>query len=126
VRVIGQAGGNNCHNDFARLVSGVGREVRVTTPWGLSADFDGLGAGRRLYEIKTGFGFVLNTAPSNELIRMAALSRFIDQSSRQQMVADECGYELEWVFNNRHVAELVDGLIEPRVSWRPFRCDIDQ
>ncbi len=122
---VGQRGGNTCHDAFATLVSGMPREWGVETPEGLYADFDGLGAGRMLYEIKTGYGFLLNASPSTQLMREQTIHRFIEQSTNQLRVARRCGYGLVWVFNNRAVADLVNGFIEPPVSSRPFDCNED-
>lgn len=123
---VGQRGGNNCHDAFATLVSGTSREWGVETPEGDFVEFDGLGVDPTLYEIKTGYTYLLSTSPSTQLLREQTIHRFIDQSQLQLHVAERCGYRLVWVFNNRQVADLVDGFIQPRVTYRPFDCDIDR
>jgi hypothetical protein len=122
---VGQRGGNTCHDAFATQVSGSPREWGVETPEGLYRDFDALGAGRMLFEIKTGYGYLLNTSPQTAQMRERTILQFIDQASAQQLIADRCGYGLVWVFNNRAVADLVQGFVEPLVTYRPFDCDED-
>jgi hypothetical protein len=123
---VAQRGGNNCHDAFATSVSGVNREWGVETPEGMYADFDAIGMGGLLYEIKTGYGYLLNTSPSTQLMRERTIHRFIDQSINQLAVATRCGYPLLWVFNDPAVADFVDGFIEPRVTSIPFDCDLDR
>ncbi len=121
-QVVGQRGGNTCHDQFATLVSGSPREWGVETPEGLYVDFDGLGLGKLLYEVKTEYGFLLSNSPSTELMRKETIARFIEQSSLQLAIAERCGYSLLWVFNNKAVAELVQGYIEANVTSVPFKC----
>jgi len=123
---VGQRGGNSCHDAFATLISGSPREWGVETPEGLYRDFDGLGVGRMLYEVKTGYGFLLNTSPATAALRERTLYQFIDQASDQQAIADRCGYDLLWVFNNRAVADLVQGYIAPPVTFQPYDCNEDR
>ncbi|MFI5177524.1 MAG: DUF4157 domain-containing protein [Vicinamibacterales bacterium] len=123
---VAQRGANNCHDQFATSVSGVSREWGVETPEGLYADFDALGQDRVLYEIKTGYRFLLNTSPATYQLRERTIHNFINQSANQLAVATRCGYPLVWVFNDRTVADFVDGFIEPPVTSRPFDCDLDQ
>ena len=123
---VGQRGGNSCHDRFATSVSGVGREWGVETPEGLYADFDARGRDGMLYEIKTGYRFLLNTSPSTYRLRERHIHQFIDQSQNQLAVATRCGYSLVWVFNDPAVASLVDGSIQPPVEAVPFDCDEDR
>lgn len=123
---VGQRGGNDCHDAFATAVSGTSREWALETPEGDYVEFDALSGGRTLYEIKTGYGFLLNTSPSTYLMREATIARFVTQSENQLLVAERCGYPLIWIFNNRAVAEFVDGFIRPTVTYQEFPCDIDR
>ncbi|HEV2805957.1 MAG TPA: hypothetical protein VGW57_13625 [Chthoniobacterales bacterium] len=52
-----------------------------------------------LYEIKTGYTFLLNTSPSTYALREPTIHSFIDQSVNQLAVATRCGYPLVWVLN---------------------------
>ncbi len=121
-----QRGGNSCHDQFATMISGTPREWGVETPEGLFADFDGKGVGRILYEVKTGYRFLLNTYPSTRQMRERTIFRFIEQSENQLAIAMRCGYTLLWVFNDPQVAEFVDGFIQPKVISRSFPCDEDR
>ncbi len=94
----------------------------MTTPKGVSADFDALAHGKQLFEIKTGYGFLLNKADSGKEMRENTLEGLQDQAHRQSLVAHECGYSLTWYFNNKYVADLVSGMIEPKVLYVPFSC----
>jgi hypothetical protein len=125
-QAVGQRGGNSCHDAFATLVSGVPREWGLETPSGLYAEFDALGHDRVLYEIKTGYRYLLGTTPSNYLLRERTINRFIAQSQMQLAVATRCGYPLVWVFNDPAVAAFVDGFIAAPVTSRPFQCDEDR
>jgi hypothetical protein len=123
---VGQRGGNTCHDQFATLVSGVTREWGLETPEGLYAEFDARTPARVLYEIKTGYHFLLNTSPTTYALRERTIHNFVDQSQNQLAVATRCGYPLVWVFNDQRVAEFVDGFIQPPVTWQPFPCGEDR
>jgi Domain of unknown function (DUF4157) len=121
-KATAKRGGNTCHDQFATSISGTNREWTVTSRDGENVDFDALAHGMQLFEIKTGYGFLLNNAPSNRLKQIATLTKFHEQSERQSLIAKSCGYSLTWYFNDKHVTELVDGMIEPKVQYAPFRC----
>jgi len=123
---VGQRGGNTCHDQFAAMVSGVNREFGLETPEGLYVEFDALGLDRVLFEIKTGYGYLLNTSPATRELRERTLHRFIDQALEQTAVATRCGYPLVWVFNNEAVANYVNSFIPPHVTSIPFPCDMDR
>ncbi|MUL34943.1 DUF4157 domain-containing protein [Gloeocapsopsis dulcis] len=125
-RAIAQRGGNSCHDQFATSISGVTREWEVQTPEGFYATFDALGRDRILYEIKTGYRFLLNTSPQTYQLRERTINRFIEQSENQLLVATRCNYPLTWVFNDSQVADFVDGFIQPPVRFQPFPCDEDR
>jgi hypothetical protein len=122
---IAQRGGNTCHDQFATLISGVTREWGVRTPEGAYATYDALGADRVLYEVKTGYRFLLSTSPSTYTLRERTIHQFIDQSQLQLAVATRCGYPLIWVFNDPAVADFVNGFIQPHVTALRFPCDQD-
>jgi hypothetical protein len=117
---------NTCHDQFATSVSGVTREWSVQTPEGMYSTYDALGRDRMLYEIKTGYRFLLNTSPTTYALRERTIHDFIDQSQNQLAVAMRCGYPLVWVFNDSDVADFVDGFIQPRVTFVTFKCDEDR
>jgi len=123
---VGQRGGNSCHDAFATMISGVTREWGVETPEGLYVEFDAYGQDRVLYEVKTGYGFLLNTSASTYALRESTIHRFIDQSQQQLAVAVRCGYPLVWVFSDPDVAAFVDGFIQAPVIAVPYQCDEDR
>jgi hypothetical protein len=122
---IAQRGGDTCHDQFAAMVSGQTREWGVQTPEGLFASFDGYGKDGVLYEVKTGYRFLLGTSPKTYALRERTILHFVEQSENQLDVADRCGYPLLWVFNDAQVAEFVDGFIRPPVTSLTFPCDED-
>jgi hypothetical protein len=116
-----------CHSDFAKTFSGTRREFLVTEPNGISVTFDAK-RGPILYEVKTGYGWILNKKLSPEMEKRKAevIERFQNQHAQQFYVAARCGYELDWYFNNEHVATFFDSLIAPTpVKWKPYDCDTD-
>lgn len=125
-RATAQRGSNSCHDLFATMVSGTSREWGIKTPEGLYADFDARTAGGTLYEVKTGYGFLLNTSPATSLLREQTIHRFIDQSQHQLAIAARCGYPLVWMFNDPRVAALVNGMIQPPVISVSFPCNEDR
>lgn len=118
-----QFGRYPCHADFARSLSGVSREFRVTTPEGLTADFDAMDWGGALYEVKTGYRWV--PFSSNDQARRAVIRRFIDQSQRQMAVAARCHRTLDWYFNDDQAATFFEPLVQPPVHHVPFDCNQD-
>lgn len=116
-----------CHARFAAHVSGVGREVRVITPEGDSVDFDGIDWGQTLYEVKTGYRWLLSTHPAMQARIREVTNRFIDQSDEQYYVADRCGLGLRWVFNEKGVADYFTNTvpIQPPVDYEAFDCKVD-
>jgi hypothetical protein len=121
-------GGNSCHDRFATSVSDVPREWEVITPTGLSDSFDARGQDRHtLYEMKTGYGWlgVRNPSPRQRVMIDRTRERWQEQSAHQQMVADACGYDLVWYFNNRDAEAYARGIIQPPTRYVPFPCDED-
>jgi hypothetical protein len=114
-----QRGGNNCHDDYAFKISGTTRDYDVMTPDGLVASYDGRAHSPTLYEVKTGYGFLLGPDSPR---KQQAIARMQEQAANQQLVADRCGYDLIWFFNEKAVAELMSGLIQPRVRHVKFKC----
>src|ERR1019366_6322851 len=104
-------GRSPCHSDFAMTFSGTRREFRVTEPGGIATVFDAK-QGPILYEVKTGYGWVLNQnlGPEMEQRRNEVINRFQEQAGVQLFIATRCGYELDWYFNSRSVAEFFDPL----------------
>lgn len=124
-KAIAQRGGHTCHDQFATFVSGVTREWAVQTPEGLYETYDALARDRTLYEVKTGYRFLLSTAESTRALREHTIHKFVDQSQSQFAVATRCGYQLVWMFNDRDVATLVNSHIQPTVLAKDFPCDQD-
>ncbi|SFW78415.1 eCIS core domain-containing protein [Chitinophaga sancti] len=116
-----------CHSDYAKLFSGTRLEYRVTTPEGLTADFDAV-RGDLLIEVKTGFEWMLNKNLGEKMKKRKkeTLDRFLEQSIRQMLIGMECGYDVEWYFNSKPVAEMMKELLpHVEVKWRPYDCDVD-
>lgn len=116
-----------CHSDYAKLFSGTRLEYQVTAPDGLTADFDAV-RGDMLIEVKTGYEWLLNKhlSPEMQARKKQVISRFMDQSIRQFLIAAECGYDVEWYFNSKPVADMMrDELPHVEVKWRAFNCDKD-
>lgn len=129
-----QFGRYPCHAAYATSLSGVSREVRVRTPERLSADFDAMDSGRTLYEVKTGYRWMVFVG-SNEA-RAEIIQRFYRQATEQLLIAERCGHPLNWYFNDPYVASFFGaenapypdyfevGLPVP-VWYVPFNCDQD-
>ncbi|WP_158569246.1 eCIS core domain-containing protein [Chitinophaga silvisoli] len=116
-----------CHSDYAKLFSGTRLEYRVTTQQGLSADFDAI-RGDVLYEVKTGYEWMLNKNLGTKMQdrKRQTLARFWAQSINQMQIAMECGYDLEWYFNSKPLAEMMkEELPHVDVKWRPYNCKVD-
>lgn len=124
IEPIGQQFGRYpCHADYATSLSGVRREFRITTPEGLSADFDAMDWGGALYEVKTGYRWVPFT--TSDPMRMSVVDRFITQSQNQMAVAERCHRTLDWYFNDDQAAAFFEALVQPPVHHVPFDCDRD-
>jgi hypothetical protein len=132
---IGQQFGRYpCHAAFATHLSGVSREVRVLAPDGESVDFDAMDYGQTLYEVKTGYRWLVfmgDPVRQNEVI-----TRFWAQAVRQLLVAESCGHILKWYFNDPYVASFFGAVNSPYpnyfqaplpvpVWYEPFNCDVD-
>jgi hypothetical protein len=115
-----------CHSDFAKTFSGTRREFLVTDPQGIGVSFDAK-RGNVLYEVKTGYGWMLNQnlGPDMQRRKDEVIERFHEQAAYQVMVATRCGYELDWYFNSESVAKFFESLLEPPVRWKIFDCDKD-
>ena len=122
-----QFGRYPCHADYARSVSGDRREFRVTTPEGISMDFDAMDHGRHLYEVKTGYSWMWSSSPGMRERIERTRHRFIRQSEDQLLVAERCGRPLTWYFNERSAARYFNEVqpLQPPVIHRPFDCDAD-
>ncbi len=129
-----QSGRFPCHADFAASLSGVLREMRVTTPELESVDYDAMDFGRKLYEVKTGYRWLVFMA-SNEA-RKRIIQRFYNQAIEQMLVAERCGHPLAWYFNDPYVASYFGAENAPfpeyfsvdlpvPVYYVPFDCDAD-
>ncbi|MEP6861374.1 MAG: hypothetical protein ABJE66_12170 [Deltaproteobacteria bacterium] len=112
---VAREGGNTCHDMCAQSISGVPLEYQVTTPEGLSVSFDAVDLATTLYEVKTGYRYMLNRSPDAHLADQQKKTRegWLAQSQQQLLVANRCGYPLVWSFNEPDVAEYAAGLIEP-------------
>ncbi len=117
-----------CHADYAKTFSGVRREFRVIPPRGLlPADFDARDRTGALYEVKTGYRWILNEKPKPpwDQRKREVIDRFQTQASWQQDIANACGRPLFWYCNEKAVAEYLNGFVEPEVRYRAFDCDHD-
>ena len=132
--VAQQFGRYPCHAAFATMLSGVSREVRVRTPENLAADFDAIDHGGTLYEVKTGYRWMVFMG-SNEA-RVEIIQRFYNQATEQLIIAARCGHPLLWYFNDPYVAsffgaenapypEYLEAPMPVPVWYVPFNCDQD-
>ncbi len=132
--VAQQFGQYPCHADYATSISGVRREVRIITPEGDSADFDAMDAGLALYEVKTGYRWVAFTPRAIQTQGVAA--RFYVQAANQMIVAERCGHELSWYFNDPYAASAFGAENAPYPDYElvpmpvpvwhvPYDCDGD-
>lgn len=130
--VAQQFGRYPCHGAYAASISGVNREVRVTTPEGISVDYDAMDWGESLYEVKTGYRWMVFSPDRQDEIA----ARFWAQATEQLLVAEECGHPLTWYFNDPYVASFFGAENSPYpayftvpmpvpVWYRPFNCDVD-
>jgi hypothetical protein len=122
-------GRNPCHSDFAMTFSGTRREFRVTNRQGIFVDFDAK-RGENLFEVKTGYGWLLNEhlSPEMQQRRDQVIDRFQEQAGMQLFIATQCGYELDWYFNSKQVAQHFErhSIIAPTpAKWRPYNCGTD-
>ena len=129
-----QFGRYPCHAAYATMLSGVSREVRVRTPENDYADFDALDHGGTLYEVKTGYRWMVFMG-SNEA-RAEIIQRFYNQATEQLIIAARCGHPLLWYFNDPYVAsffgaenapypEYLEAPMPVPVWYVPFDCDQD-
>ena len=122
--VIGQQFGRYyCHARFAQALSGVPREVLVSPPRGEPKSFDAIDHGGTLYEVKTGYRWVVFNP--NHPGRDEVIDRFRRQAREQLDVARQCGKPLKWYFNESPVRNFFDERIEPETVYRSFRCNVD-
>lgn len=132
---IGQQFGRYpCHAAFATHLSGVPREVRITTPEGESVDYDAMDSGQSLYEVKTGYRWLVFMGDPVRVNEVAA--RFWAQAVEQMLVAEECGHTLRWYFNDPYVASFFGAENAPYpqyfqaplpvpVWYEPYDCNVD-
>lgn len=132
---IGQQFGRYlCHAQYATSLSQVPREMRITDPNGISVDYDAMDWGGSLYEVKTGYRWLVFMGDPVRVNDIAA--RFWMQAVEQLMVAEECGHSLTWYFNDPYVASFFGAENSPypeyfqaplpvRVRYEPFNCDVD-
>jgi hypothetical protein len=133
--VVGQQFGRYpCHADYARHLSGVSREVRITSQDGESVDFDAMDAGGILYEVKTGYRSIA-FAKDSVYMNTVAMG-FWAQAERQIHVAGSCGHPLKWYFNDPYAASFFGARNSPypnrfgaplpaEVWYEPFDCNVD-
>lgn len=119
-------GRHPCHSDFAKTFSGTRREFQVTDPQGIFVTFDAK-RGETLFEVKTGYEWMLNPnlGPEMQERRARVLEGFQEQAAWQLMVATRCGYKLDWYFNSKRVAQHLESLVEPPVKWKKYNCKVD-
>ena len=132
--VAQQTGAYHCHAAFATALSGTGREMRVTTPEGESADFDAMNLAEDLFEVKTGYRWLPFTP--NPVSVQSTLTRFYAQATNQMIIAGRCGHRLNWYFNDPYAASFFGAENSPYpqylrapmpvpVWYVPFNCDQD-
>jgi len=123
-----------CHAQYATSLSQVPREMRITDPNGISVDYDAMDFGGSLYEVKTGYRWLVFMGDPVRVNDIAA--RFWTQAAEQMLVAEECGHSLTWYFNDPYVASFFGAENAPypeyfqapllvRVRYEPFDCNVD-
>ncbi|MDY6979977.1 MAG: DUF4157 domain-containing protein [Pseudomonadota bacterium] len=132
---IGQQFGRYpCHAAYATSLSGVPREMRVTTPEYDSADFDAIDHSGALYEVKTGYRWLAFT--SSESIKQSTIYRFYAQAANQLVVSARCEHSLDWYFNDPYAASFFGAENSPHpdyfeapmpvpVWYAPYDCNQD-
>ncbi len=132
--VAQQFGRFPCHAAYATSLSGVSREVRITTPEQVSVEFDAIDAGGQLYEVKTGHRSL--AFDSNETRRQGTITRFYNQVAKQLIVAERCGHPLSWYFSDDYAASVFGAENSPHPEYElvplpvpvwyvPFDCPMD-
>jgi len=132
--VAQQTGAYPCHAAFATALSGTGREMRVTTPEDVSADFDAMNLAEDLFEVKTGYRWLPFTP--NAASVQATIARFYAQALNQMLIAGRCGHHLTWYFSDPYAASFFGAENSPypqylraplpvRTLYMPFNCDQD-
>jgi|GEM_PF-4177101 len=123
-----------CHAQYATSLSQVPREMRITDPNGISVDYDAMDLGGNLFEVKTGYRWLVFMGDPVRVNDIAA--RFWLQAVEQSLVAEECGHSLTWYFNDPYVAsffgaenapypEYFQAPLPVRVRYEPFDCNVD-
>lgn len=103
---VPRLGGNRIHDAYATKVTGSQFDFNVTTPYGNSVNFDGRVANTHyVWEVKTGYGWLFN--PSKKTIAQKKLQEFDVQRNQQLQVANSCGFNLRWAFQDSAVANLL-------------------
>ena len=108
--------------------------MRITDPNGISVDYDAMDFGGSLYEVKTGYRWLVFMGDPVRVNDIAA--RFWTQAAEQMLVAEECGQSLTWYFNDPYVASFFGAENAPypeyfqapllvRVRYEPFDCNVD-
>lgn len=120
---LGENRQSNCHHAFAQSLSGLSREFVLTNPHGVSASFDAHGRDGVLYEVKTGYRWLV--FGMDDEARNDTIERFQTQCWNQLAVAAPCAYPLVWVFNDSQVAAFFRSLLPVPVIYIPFPCTID-
>jgi hypothetical protein len=123
--VASKHGRTLCHTDYAKYLGDTRLDYQVTTRYGLSADFDGKINNKRIViEVKTGHGWMLNKhlSPERRAERKQRLDGIVNQSEQQLEVANACGYELYWFFNEKPVADLIRSMVRVNVVYKPYKC----
>ena len=93
----------------------------VITPTGAAASFDAIDPRdpTTLIEVKTGYGRVFG----DPVFRAETIANWITQSQDQLLVAEACGFEVAWVFNDADVAAWAQPLIgEAEARYARFPC----
>jgi len=132
--VAQQTGAYPCHAALATALSGTGREMRVTTPEGESADFDAMNLAEEMFEVKTGYRW-LPFSPNAASVQ-STITRFYAQAFNQMLVASRCGHRLSWYFSDPYAASFFGAENSPYpqylrapmpvpVWYVPFNCDQD-
>lgn len=119
-RPIPRKGGDKNHDDYATEVTGQNQDFEVTAPGGLKCAFDGQDTNdpKVVWEVKTKHEWstpqgipsgIFNPRIQDAILKMES------QLERCNGVAQRCGYQYKWAFENKSAAEFMSVLWKGRV-----------
>jgi hypothetical protein len=116
-RAIPRKGGNKDHDDYATEVTGQNTDFEVTAPGGLKCAFDGQDVKdpKVVWEVKTRHEWSTPQGIPSGIFSpriQDAILKMESQLERCKGVAQRCGYQYKWAFENKSAAEFMS------ILWR--------